>query len=122
MLLPPYLVHGVPQVHGDMKFIERNLGLPVGERLGDGLDVGLVHVHRYHLDAFALFLRKAAQEALERLLAAPVSHMQHPLVRPARVVDDRHVLVPLLERRLVDRQRLRQLDGPSGKPAPLHDP
>ena len=60
----------------------------------------------------ALLGRKAVEKALEGLLAAPVGHVQHSLFGPARVVDDRHVLVPLLERRLVDGQRLWQLDGP----------
>jgi len=61
-----------------------------------------VHVHRHHLHRRSLFFAELPVEARRLLFAAPVRDV---LDATSKVVHNRHVLVSLLVRGLVDAQR-----------------
>ncbi len=98
VLRPPNLVDRRPQVLRHVEPVERDQRLRV---LAHRPDVGRPHVHRHHLDPPAARIAHRVEVAVQDRAGTPVRHVQHARLRRRQVVDDRHVLVPPLERRLV---------------------
>ena len=115
VLRPPNLVDRRPQVPRHVEPVERDQRLRV---LAHGPDVGWPHVHRHHLDPPAPRLAHRLEVAVQGRAGAPVRHVQHARLRRRQVVDDRHVLVPPLERRLVHPERRRRGPRAPGQPPP----
>ncbi len=108
---------------GDVELVEADLLLCIVQVPFDDRDVRRPHVHGDGFNVEELARLKEVEEALEALLLAVIGHVQN--VTSGRVCDDRHVLVPLLERRFIHsdsswREVLSALQAATN--SALHDP
>jgi len=100
VLSTPCTVDGVSEVLGDVESVEADLlPGPMQEELG-GRDVGLPHIHRDGLDLHELGRVELVEEVAEALGPSIVRNVAH--CPSFDVGNDRHVLVALLERCLVN--------------------
>jgi len=123
VLLDADLVDAVADVLGDVKSIERDLLLGVGHVQQRRFDVRRPHVHRYRPQRLQVLDGRSPVEFLNGILVATVEDLEDAL--SITVVDDRHVLVALLEGGLVNTdvaKRLRLSPSQTSGHGALHHP
>src|SRR6185295_12588285 len=114
MLSAPHLVNGITEVLHHVELVKANAVIRIVDISACDVDIGWPHIHRDAFDRRAFLLRQTFEEVFKARCYTLISHVENS--PRALIGDDGDVLMPTLERCLIDRQIRQRLPLPTREP------